>query len=204
MQPDPDLRSKARLLAVRRESALDGDGAGDRGFWIVEANEETVARGDHLLAMVGGEQRTQGLIVPTQEILPSIVSQRFGEVRGPHDVGEHECLHHPLAAPSAAPQLPRQQLLDVFDLDRLSGTRQRGLAQEVLLDAGRVCEVDLEYVALEPLECGGRDGDAVSRPNAAMTIYTHAKHSGDASPLCPRSDKRSSPITRLLLERRRQ
>ncbi len=56
VQPDADLRGEPVLLAVVGETALDGHGAGHGGVRRVEADEEPVAGGHHLLALMGGKQ----------------------------------------------------------------------------------------------------------------------------------------------------
>jgi hypothetical protein len=70
---DPDRRAESLRLALLRQAALNRDGAGDGLLGRVESDEEPVARGRDLLALVGVEERSKRLVVPPQDGLPGLV-----------------------------------------------------------------------------------------------------------------------------------
>ena len=140
----------------------------------LESHEEPVARGHHLLASVRGEERPQRLVVPGQQRLPRIVAHRFEQRRRSDDVGEHERLD--ALGRRAAAELPREQLRDLLEHDRLGRAREGGLAELLLVDAGRVHDASLPEVALVPVERRRGDRDAVARADAARSVDPRAEH----------------------------
>ena len=82
-------RTRARVDAPRARAARRRRSAiADRG--VLEGDEETVAGVVGHLAAVRGEQGAKRLVVPGEQLLPGLVADRPHQVRGPHDVGEHE------------------------------------------------------------------------------------------------------------------
>src|SRR5439155_6080884 len=85
-----NLGREAVRPSVLGEPALDRDRAGHAVIWTVERHEEPVARVLDLLAPVLVEERTERLVVPPEDVLPAVFPDRLEEIRGLHDVGEHE------------------------------------------------------------------------------------------------------------------
>src|SRR5207302_9004421 len=76
----------------------------------------------------------------------------------------------------AATELPRQQLLDLFDDDRRSRAREGGLTQLLFIDAPGIDHVRFEELALEPIECRRCQRDARAGTDAPLTIHARALH----------------------------
>ena len=126
---------EALRRAVLGESPLDRDRRRHREVRRVEADEEPVAGRRDLLAAVGREHLAQGGVVPAEHRLPGLVAERLDEVRRADDVGEHERLQDPARGTGLAAQLPGQELRDVLEDDGGGRARERGGAEELLVDA---------------------------------------------------------------------
>src|SRR6266540_3757657 len=175
VDPDPDRRTEPLGLPMLREAALDRHRARDGLLRRIEPDEEPISRRRDLLSLVCAEQRAKRLVVPPEDGLPGFVAQGLHQVRGLHDIGEHEgLLHAPRGGPP--PKLPGQELLHFIDLDRLGGAGQRRFTKQVLLDAGGVDHVGLGEVSFVPVEGGRRERDAVARPHAPVPIDSGPQH----------------------------
>src|SRR5262249_54307432 len=151
VDPNSHGWGEAGGLAVLRELPLDRDGAGEGFVGGFKSNEEAVAGGDDLLPSVGGELGPEGLVVDTEDALPGLVAEGFDQVRRLHDVGEHERLLDPSWC-GAASELPREELVDLLDHDRLRGAGERDGLEQLLLDGLDLEDRGLRVVGLLPVE----------------------------------------------------
>ena len=67
MQPNAYPGRESLPPAVIGEPALDGNRALDRHVHVIERQEESVACRLDLLAAVLGDERSEGLVVPSQD-----------------------------------------------------------------------------------------------------------------------------------------
>ena len=95
MQADPHLGRESLCGAMLGQAPLDRDRRRDSKIRRVEADEEAVAGRRDLLAGVGREDLPKRRVVPAQDRLPRLDTERLHEGRRTDDVREHECLHDP-------------------------------------------------------------------------------------------------------------
>jgi hypothetical protein len=107
MYADPNERGEAVLTSMLCQRTLNRHGTFQGRPSVVEGNEEPVPRVVDNLAAVWGKQGTQRLIVPGEEVLPGLIADRTNEVRGLHDVGEHERALHSFRLRSGG-ELPQE------------------------------------------------------------------------------------------------
>ena len=164
---DAHLGRKAVVAPMCREGALDGDRARQRVVGRVEADEEAIAGGNDLVSAMRCEQAAQRLVVP--RAAASTMPRRQAAQRGwwseTMSVNMNVLTTRRVLV-RARDQLPGQDLADLLEGDRERGARQRGLADDLLVDAVDVDDLGLGEVAAQPVEDGRGDGDAVACADA--------------------------------------